>query len=73
VGFDWVDDFCKNYKPHALIYKMIEKMLPTSCNLNGEFKLMELWANDSNPRTNWIKIKAQVEAEDTTPLSVTPI
>jgi hypothetical protein len=48
---------------------MIEKMLPTACTTDNpeDFKLLELWAHDSTPQKNWVKM---IETREAGELSV---
>ena len=67
--FDWTDEKDKFKTPDYFTYKMIETLLPRAMNKLPpgqctkeafdrcrKFKLVELWAQDDNPRKGWLKV-----------------
>lgn len=71
IVFDWVDEANPFKKPSYYVYKLIEtllpkahsKLMPPGAKVNQakfeeerRLKMVELWAPDDEPRTNWLKV-----------------
>lgn len=58
--FEFVDPENLQKTPTDYVYKLIETLLPFSRVAKGQnLKLLELWAEDANPRSGWLKLVEQ--------------
>ena len=62
VVFNWKEDTKPQLKPDFYIYRLIEILLPKA-NIDPKkddkdkpLKMVELWAQNNEPRTGWIKV-----------------